>query len=121
MLGRHSVVDGGELVEQTLGDEGGERDVVAVFLHLFLGFLRTLESEVLQSPQHPAPRVQSADQLVGGAQTDTECQVLGVLLRLLRGHITSWSLQPTNNLESPAGAELRVCNKPGHQLVDSQK
>ena len=111
MLGGRSVVNGGELVEQTLGDEGGERDVVAVFLHLFLGFLRTLESEVLQSPQHAAPGVQGAHQLVGGAQADVECQVLRILLRLLRVNIACRSLQPTNNLETSASAEFRVCNK----------
>ena len=117
MLGGRSVVYGGELVEQTLRDEGGERDVVAVLLHLFLGFLRTLESEVLQSPQHAAPGVQGAHQLVGGAQADSEGQVFRILLRLLRVNIASWSLQPTNNLESSASVELRVCNKPGQHLA----
>ena len=82
--------------------------MVAVLLHLFLGLLRTLEREVLQSPQHPAPGVQRAHQLVGGAQTDGECQVLGILLRLLRVNIASGSLQPANYLQAPAGAELSV-------------
>ena len=85
--------------------------MVSVLLHLFLGFLRTLEGEVLQSRQHPTPGVQSADQLVGGAQADVECQVLRILLRLLRVNIACRSLQPTNNLETSASAEFRVCNK----------
>ena len=85
--------------------------MMSVLLHLFLGLLRTLEGEVLQSPQHTTPGVQSAHQLVGGAEADVECQVLRILLRLLRVNIACWSLQPTNNLETSASAQFRVCNK----------
>ena len=90
---------------------------MAVFLHLFLRFLRTLERKALQSPQHPASGVHGAHQLVGGAKADSEGQVFRILLRLLRVNIASWSLQPTNNLESSASVELRVCNKPGQHLT----
>ena len=44
-----------ELLEQALGDEGGEGHILSVLLHLFLGVLRTLEGEVVQSHQHPPP------------------------------------------------------------------
>ena len=81
---------------------------MAVFLHLFLCFLRTLESEALQPGQHPPPRVDSADQLVGAAKADTECQVFMILLGLLRVNIPGGSLQPAHYFQPSAGAELRV-------------
>ena len=67
-------------MEETLRDERRERNILSVFLDLFLGVLRTLEGEVLQPGQHSPPGVDRAHQLVCGAQRYSECQVLGVLL-----------------------------------------
>ena len=83
---------------------------MAVFLHLLLGVLRTLEGEVLQPGQHPAPRVHRAHQLVGGAETHGEGEVLGVVLGLDAVHIPCGALQPPNHLQAPGGAELCVWN-----------
>ena len=84
--------------------------MLSVFLHLFLGVLRTLEGEVVKPDQHPAPGVHSADQLVGGAQRYSECQVLGVLLGSETGNNSSRTLQPTHYLESTVSGQLSVCN-----------
>ena len=81
---------------------------MSIFLHLLLGILRTLECEVLQPGQHPAPGVHSTHQLVGGAQGHSEGKVLAIVLRLLGVNIASGPLQPTNHLQSSAGAELGV-------------
>ena len=61
VLNRRSIVHRGELLEQTLGDEGRKRDMVTILLHLFLSLLRTLESKIPKSGQHPAPGIDSAD------------------------------------------------------------
>ena len=82
--------------------------MVAVLLHLFLGLLRTLESEVLQPSQHPPSRVDGAHQLVGAAETDVECQVLCILLWLLRVDIPRGTLQPADHLQPSTGAELGI-------------
>ena len=100
-----------ELLEEALRDECRERNVLSVFLHLFLGILWTLERKVLQSGQHPAPGVDGADQLVGGAQRDREGQVLGVLLGSQGGDDPSRSLQPANNLKSTVCGQLRICKR----------
>ena len=92
------VVHRRELLEQTLRDEGREGHILSVFLHLFLGVLRTLEGEVVKSDQHPPPGVDSADQLVGGSERHGECQVLGVLVGSQTGDNPSGSLQPAHDL-----------------------
>ena len=92
------VVHRRELLEEALRDKGREGHVLSVFLHLFLGVLRTLEGEVVESDQHPPPGVDRADQLVGGAERDSEGQVLGVLPGSQTGDNPSRSLQPANNL-----------------------
>ena len=97
-----------ELLEEALGDERREGNVLSVFLHLFLSILRTLEGEVLQPCQHPPPGVDSADQLVGGAERDGEGQVLGVVPRPQAGHEASGTLQPAHYLETPPSGELGV-------------
>ena len=95
-------------MEQTLRDECRERDVLTIFLHLLLGILRTLECEVLEPGQHPAPGVHSTHQLVGGAKGHSEGQVLGVVPGPDGGHNACGSLQPSNNLQSPRRGQLRV-------------
>ena len=104
------VVHRRELLEEALRDKGREGHVLSVFLHLFLGVLRTLEGEVVKPDQHPAPGVHSADQLVGGAQRYSKCQVLGVLLGSETGNNSSRTLQPTHYLESTVSGQLSVCN-----------
>ena len=104
------IINRGELLEEALGDERREGNVLSVFLHLFLSILRTLEGEVLQPGQHPPPGVDSADQLVGGAERDGEGQVLGVVPGPQAGHEASGTLQPAHYLETLASRELGVCN-----------
>ena len=77
---------------------------MTIFLHLLLGVLGTLEGEVLQSGQHPAPGVHGAHQLVGGAETHGEGEVLGVMLGLDAVHIPSGPLKPPDHLQTPASA-----------------
>lgn len=81
---------------------------MAIFLHLFLGVLRALEREVLQPGEHATPGVHGAHQLVRAAQTDREGQVLAVVLRLLGVNISSWTLEPSDHLQTSAGAQLSV-------------
>ena len=83
---------------------------MAIFLHLLLGVLGTLEGEVLQPGQHPPPGVHRAHQLVGGAETHGEGEVLSVVLGLYAVHIACGALQPPDHLQTPASAELRVWN-----------
>ena len=82
--------------------------MVAIFLHLFLGVLGALEREVLEPGEHAPPGVHSAHQLVRAAETDSEGQVLAVVLRLLGVNISSWTLEPSDHLETSAGAQLSV-------------
>ena len=84
---------------------------MAVFLHLLLGVLRTLEGEVLQPGQHSAPGIHGAHKLVGGAETHGEGEVLGVVLGLDAVHIACGALQPPDHLQTPASAELCVWKK----------
>ena len=56
----------GEFLEQTLRNEGCQWNILSIFLHLFLGILRTLECEILESYQHPSSCINSTDQLIGG-------------------------------------------------------
>ena len=93
-----SIINRRELLEEALRNECGERNVLSIFLHLFLSVLWTLESKVLQSGQHPSSGVDGADQLVGGSQRDSEGQVLGVVLGSQGRDYPSRSLQPANYL-----------------------
>ena len=81
---------------------------MAVLLHLFFSFLRTLESEVLKSCQHSASGVDGTDQFVSAAEADVECQIFRIVLSFLRVNISCGTLQPADHLETSTGAELGV-------------
>ena len=97
-----------KFLKEALGDERWERDILPVFLHLLLGVLGTLEGEVLEPGQHPSSGVHSAHQLVGGAQADSEGEVLGVVLSPQSRDEASGALEPAHYLQTSLSGQLRV-------------
>ena len=95
-------------MEEALRDECSQWDILTIFLHLFLGILRALESEVLEPCQHPSPGINSTDQLIGGAKGYSKGQVLGVVPCPDSGHNSRGTLKPSNYLQTAVGRELGV-------------